>query len=180
MIYSHLQSAQRRSECLASIPPSVLSFCISVTHMPQHWPAAINQSVVCSPFCPFCLGVCLLCCFFIQAAQRHTNSHTFSQPPRFSISQREEPRAFLFIVLRPMWVPSFIPGIKLSMERTYSALKNQPSPYPTSFCLFFHVKPLCWVKEISVSCCLRLPFWEGARHHMNFSRNSLSLSLSVF
>ncbi len=77
--------------------------------MPLHWPAAINQSVLCSPFCPFCLGVCLLCCFFIQAAQRHTNSHTLSHAPRFSISQREEPRAILFIVFRPMWVPQLYP-----------------------------------------------------------------------
>lgn len=145
--------------------------------MPQHWPAAINQSVLCSPFCPFCLGVCLLCCFFIQAAQRHTNSRTFSQPPRFSISQREEPRAVLFIVFRPMWVPSFIPGIKLSMERTYSTLKKTALPPSHLFLLIFP----CETIVLSASCCLRLPFSEGARHHMNFSRNSLSaLSLSVF
>lgn len=34
------------------------------------------------------------------------------------------------------------------MERTFSAPNNQPSPNPTSFCLFSSVKPLRWVKEI--------------------------------
>lgn len=46
--------------------------------------------------------------------------------------------------------------------------------------LFLLIFP-CETIVLSASCCLRLPFSEGARHHMNFSRNSLSaLSLSVF
>lgn len=165
--------------------------------MPQHWPAAINQSVLCSPSCPFCLGVCLFCCFFIQAAQRHTNSHSLSQPPRFSISQREEPRAVLFIVFRPMWVPSFIPRIKLSMERSFSTPNNQPSPYPTSFCLFSSREAIVlsegnlWVvvcichsgKEPSVTCIsfgIRFLYLGASSKVLVHSSISVSLHFMLF
>lgn len=143
-----ISTEKHRVFCATSTRPSVLSFCISVTHMPQHWPAAINQPVSSSPLCPLRLGVHRLYCFFIQPAQAHIDSsRTPSRNhPAFQSAGEWNPGPALFIVFRPMWVPGFIPGIKLSMERTYSASNNLPSPYFASL-RFTSLKLLCWERE---------------------------------